>query len=768
MANNQIFGALLMIFSATSLLAYPNNSKNYSAYSYTPNHAKIDSNQIKSLLKTGYSFLNNPLYSNSHKPDSALICFNKALKLSIDLHNDALRIKSLDGIANVGSSMGDLKKLHDAYVQIITYYHVGGNKLKEGISWSKFGDLIPGVTDSMEKLRLQCYVNSATLFKQTRNTLLLIEAQQNIARTNLHLGNIDLASQELQRVQNAYKKAGYNKLQYTYDLMGDISKLKADLRGELEERLKVVKLMQETGDTSQIETYYAKLAVVYTNLSMYAESIRELNHSIIILKRKHNLEDLYGNLSLLVLDYTESNNVMAAIDILNNTTRDYPPLSVAQQVDINEEYGNCYRNLKNYAEAEKYYLKMMQLYKITAFNKKYYTDVQWMYTDMINYYEVISNFYILTHQYQKADFFATKILKLRKDVLPPICRIEFQDMKFKIDSAKGNYIEAIKYLKANRSLSDSLFNVTKSKQISELLIKYETDKKNKDLALKSNRIELLTKQAQLQKSQVRQAKTTKNLVVLFAIMLLLLLCISYNRYRLKKHSNDLLQKKQLEINLQNASLQNLNKKQETLLDEKEWLLREVHHRVRNNLQTVVSLLNMQSAYVAHDGGLDAFRNSQRRMYAMSLIYQKSYESENMSTINMVIFINELVEYLKQSLRSENLSFDLYCEHIAMNITDAMPLALIINEAISNAIKYAFPNSRAGKIGVVFKQDGVNRYKLIIEDDGIALSESFNSDKNDSLALKLIRGLTDQLDGELLIQKTKGTRITISFKATEAV
>ena len=104
----------------------------------------------------------------------------------------------------------------------------------------------------------------------------------------------------------------------------------------------------------------------------------------------------------------------------------------------------------------------------------------------------------------------------------------------------------------------------------------------------------------------------------------------------------------------------------------------------------------------------------------------------------------------------------------MNITDAMPLALIINEAISNAIKYAFPNSRAGKIGVVFKQDGVNRYKLIIEDDGIALSESFNSDNNDSLAMKLIRGLTDQLDGELLIQKTKGTRITISFKATEAV
>jgi len=764
MTHNRIFAVLFIILSTALLSAQSNGRQKHSPDLPKFNASRTDSSQVNTLLETGYRILNTPAYKLTGKPDSALAYFNKALKVSVSIHSMVLRITCLKGIAAARSSMGDLKKLQEAYKQIIAYYHSIGDKPGEAASWSKFGEFIPGVTESMERLRLKCYQNSATLYKLAQRTLFFIEAQQNIAKTNIHLGNIDLAARQLQDVLSAYKKVGYKKLQYTYDLTADISKLKADLRDELEGRLRVVKLMQETGDTSHIETYYAKLAVVYTNLSMYPESIRELNRSIVILKRKNNLEDLYGNLSLLVLDYNQTGNPMSAITVLNQATKDYPPQSIAQQVDVNEEYGNCYKNLKRYDEAEKYYLEMMRLFKITAFNKRYYTDVQWMYTDMINYYETIANFYILTGRYQKANFFTIKILQLRKDVLPPVCRIEFQDMQFKIDSASGNYVEAIRYLKAQQSLSDSLFNVTKSKQISELLIKYETDKKNKDLVLKSNRIELLTKQAQLQKSQVKQVKATKNLIAVLAMMMLLLLGIGYYRYRLKKQNHDLLQKKQLEINLQNSSLQDLNKKQEALLNEKEWLLHEVHHRVRNNLQTVVSLLNSESAYVSNKDELDAFRNSQRRMYAMSLIYQKSYESENMSTVDMAAVIIELVAYLKQSFtHSKNLTFDLQTEHIALNINEAIPLALIINEAIANAMKYAFPKFAKGKISVIFKRDEKDRLNLTVADNGVAYPEMFDNENNGSLAINLIRGLTDQLDGELFIEQINGTCVNICFR-----
>lgn len=164
----------------------------------------------------------------------------------------------------------------------------------------------------------------------------------------------------------------------------------------------------------------------------------------------------------------------------------------------------------------------------------------------------------------------------------------------------------------------------------------------------------------------------------------------YNRYRLKRRSNLVLEQKQGEINAQNELLRKI-------LNEKEWLLREIHHRVKNNLQIVISLLNTQSAYLDNEDALVAIRNSQNRMHAMSLIHQKLYQSDNLAEIDMKWYIKELVDYMIECFGTDNkIQFTLETEAIKLDVAQAVPLGLILNEAISNVIKYAFPADKKVK------------------------------------------------------------------------
>ena len=150
-----------------------------------------------------------------------------------------------------------------------------------------------------------------------------------------------------------------------------------------------------------------------------------------------------------------------------------------------------------------------------------------------------------------------------------------------------------------------------------------------------------------------------------------------------------------------------------MLIEKEWLLKEIHHRVKNNLQIVISLLNTQSAYVDNEDALLAIQNSQHRMHAMSLIHQKLYQSDNLANIDMSWYIYELISYMRECFDTDNkINFVLDTEKVYLDVAQAVPLGLIINEAISNAIKYAFPADRKGAVKIVLKNIGYNNYELL--------------------------------------------------------
>ncbi|WP_431241754.1 sensor histidine kinase [Flavobacterium sp. P21] len=203
-----------------------------------------------------------------------------------------------------------------------------------------------------------------------------------------------------------------------------------------------------------------------------------------------------------------------------------------------------------------------------------------------------------------------------------------------------------------------------------------------------------------------------------------------------------------------------------MLDENRLLLKEIHHRVKNNLQMVISLLNLQSSFVDNEIALSTIKNSQNRILAMSLIHQKLFMSENVSTINMPIYIRELVEYLKDSFDSkQRINFKLKIEEVELDVTQAVPLGLIINEAITNALKYAFPNNRDGIISITLLSTHQNRYLLAIQDDGIGIPVNSNSENNKSFGINLIKWLSDDLKAHFSIENKNGTLLQLNFEKT---
>lgn len=200
------------------------------------------------------------------------------------------------------------------------------------------------------------------------------------------------------------------------------------------------------------------------------------------------------------------------------------------------------------------------------------------------------------------------------------------------------------------------------------------------------------------------------------------------------------------------------------LEQKKLLLQEIHHRVKNNLQIISSLLNLQESYVEDDEALNVLQESQNRVLSMAMIHEMLYDSKDLSTVNFSSYIQNLVYDLFNSygINTSNLKLHLKVDEIHLNIETAVPCGLIISELVSNCLKYAFPE-KYGNLNIDFHPRDLDEFELIIEDDGIGLPEDMNYKNTDSLGLKLVNSLVKQLDGSIELDKSHGTKFKIRFK-----
>jgi PAS domain S-box-containing protein len=199
------------------------------------------------------------------------------------------------------------------------------------------------------------------------------------------------------------------------------------------------------------------------------------------------------------------------------------------------------------------------------------------------------------------------------------------------------------------------------------------------------------------------------------------------------------------------------------LKEKELLLKEIHHRVKNNMQIISSLLGLQSSHVKDDRDAALFEVSQHRVRSMALVHEKLYQSEGLSGIDFQDYITDLVEELHNSYYlGGRVAIVINAKNILVDIDDAIPCSLIIHELVSNAMKHAFPDERTGNITIEFFRNGGDNV-LRIRDDGVGLPDGFDYQDTGSLGLQLVNALTQQLRGSIEVDTSNGTAFTIVFR-----
>ncbi|MDB5147697.1 MAG: hypothetical protein JWQ57_1717 [Mucilaginibacter sp.] len=704
---------LLLVLSRIILLKSGAGQKEVDSAYHFMKQAEQLSLQIKDVKGQGHTALMAAMISNKKGDHKA---------------GGALAQKGFD----VFKGINDLPGMGEAYVIIGQHYENQGTDLDKKITY---------------------YQKAIDVFQQTGSKDRAATTMVDMADLLSIQGKYDLAVKNLRTALALYDSIGSKDLTGLYDLLGTCLTFQGDVDNALKYELKAVRLAEARRDTSlQTCTIYNRFALSYFSLRKWDQALIYFDKALTIAKKYKDsisIVVITGNQAMSYYRLNQPVKALAKLQSLNSLASVFKD----PQDKIENYYDFClvYIQLKQYRMAKIYLDKMEALKK----------DAGPLLTEVLRSY---INYYIATGQYSKSYPYLeeNEAFYQKTKILPFLAQNQLN--WFKADSGMGKYQDAIKHYQRYKMLTDSNYRVANNKHTSFLQIEFETEKKNKDLLLQAKDIQLLKNKEQLQRSRFLAAQAGRNLLIGGSVMLLLLLGVGYNRYRLKQRSNVQLQAHQDEINKQNQSLQLLNHKQEKLLNEKEWLLKEVHHRVKNNLQIVMSLLSTQSAYLENNAAIEAITESQNRVQAIALIHHKLYSANNVASIYMPSYITDLIHNLTDCFDSAacRIRFEQVIEPIHLDLTQAVPFGLILNEAITNAIKYAF-SCKDGQIIIALQRVGEDGLILTVTDNGKGLPADFDLKTATSLGMEMMKALSKQLGGTFKIQNNAGVTISIEFK-----
>ena len=666
----------------------------------------------------------------------------QAEQLSDKLHFVSGKIQSLQALGRICCANGDNDAGWALLQSSLRLSDQLGNKQLSALAWYYLGEIYNRTADHLPG-KIACYRKAMQLYQQSGDQPKAAYLLKTIADVHLWQGNSALALQELAQVIALYRAARVRKLHYTYDLMLSANTQIGNHRAALQDGFAAIESAKATHDTVDLGVFYLNVGRVYEELHQLPEA---LDYYIKGFSKKGNKYTFSaaGKIAKVLIRQKKPQQALAFYRAALNAE---PTIDISKNHNALRNLAECYAAVQAYPTAERYYAELVALLEKGAND-----DVK------LACYTSVGKFYLLTKQYAKARLYMEKALSLSPAVGSLMRTADIQLLLFKVDSSQANLSAAITHYQAYKVLNDSVFNANESKQIASLQIQYDTKKKEQNIVL-------LTKQNQLQQASLRQEKLLRNALLGGAVLLSLLLVVSYNRYRAKQRSTALLETKQQEINQQNHALAAVLVEKDGLLEEKEWMLKEIHHRVKNNLQIISSLLSRQSHYLRDAPALSAIRESQNRVQAMALIHQKLYQSNSLARVNMQDYTHEIVARLIDSFDGRPaIGQQVDATGVDLEVALATPVGLIINEAVTNALKHAFPHQRAGTIAVGLRQLAGGNYELTIADDGVGLPVGYDIQASRSLGLTIIQGLSKQLHGLLTIVEAGGVHLRLQFAA----
>lgn len=505
-------------------------------------------------------------------------------------------------------------------------------------------------------------------------------------------------------------------LGYVYERQGNLSKA-ADYA------MQTLSFGRELNDLHAQAVAYSDLSNLYWKQEKYERGLEQGLLSLSLFEQI-GMNDLDYDFTL----YVVGNNYMALEQY--EEAKDYFSHAMA----IGERYG-FYNNLSDI------YISLVDLHgRLNRFEEGNSAAVQ-----AIRYSELLNNNFMLMRSWLSLGKlqnlegkYLSAVESLQKSIT--IATEDFGDSYYlseayenlgKAHAGSHNYKDAYMAFEVYDRLKREVFTAEAAQKMSLLQTQFE-------VAQKENTIEL-------QETRIKRQRTTQSLILIVSILLWLFLIVLFKSVQNNRKKNSLLEQKN---------------------EEKEYLLKEIHHRVKNNLEIISSLLSLQSEQINDPVAKKTILSSQQRVHSMSMIHQKLYQGRTMSQIEMKEYFESLGDYIIQTYGKED-QITLVCDMspIEVNIDYAIPIGLIVNELLSNSLKYAFPDRKKGQILVSLQQRGTVLH-LEVSDNGVG--KNLNADTiGTGFGSQLILLLTKQLEGDMTLLVEGGTAVSFNFKLPKA-
>lgn len=576
---------------------------------------------------------------------------------------------------------------------------------------------------------LKNHLEALELYKQTRNKHAEGRVLIEIGQDYLDNGKLEEAKPALLKALQFNQDAGYlENMATAYDILCYLYDVQGNSAAATQAAYDYLKLSEKIGDKTAMSHSAHMLASNYMALGNNQEALKYYKQGLEVSKETGNkIEQVHFNISigdiyLADKKYQGAFNFYTTALTLANEVNDVQMLAFMYR-----RMGHYYRAVSNFDKALKNYLSSESAYKSIS-NKQ---DLAGLYADMGMLYTILKKY-----ELAKKSFTDSKNLY---DVLnSKLSMADYYNGKEKFDSATGNWQSAYRHYKEYVAIRDSTFSKESLQKLVGSQLQFDNEKKEAIHKAEQEKKDLLVKEEIKRQRNIRNA----SFAVLAAVLVFSIIAL-YQRNKLAKEK----------------------KRSDQLLQDKELLLREIHHRVKNNLEVVSSLLALQSAQINDTPTKDAIQESQNRVQSIGIVHQKLYQGTNLGAIEMKDYFINLSESILDSFGAEKrVTIECAMEKLDVDIDTAVPLGLIVNELLTNTLKYAFPEGQKGKVMIKLQKQKDGVLQLEVSDNGVGKSGITHGT---GFGGQLVSLLTQQLSGTMKEEMKDGTKIYFEFKCGKA-
>ncbi|MCF7561785.1 ATP-binding protein [Sabulilitoribacter multivorans] len=486
---------------------------------------------------------------------------------------------------------------------------------------------------------------------------------------------------------------------------------------------KAISLYEELNNESGLGNAYRSLGVLYQVMEEFEKSIEYTNKAIPILEKTGNYASVAIAQFNLIIGYGELGEfekAYQAADYCLEIVRTKAPEEIFVPVRAHSYRGEVYMKANDYGNALKDYMSAWELCKENIGEERcatYRTEIGQVYLKQNEFRKALEHLSIGVNAYEE---------KGQDNIVQPY--LDLAACYENLDDYKNAMLYKDKaHANTKKMLEDKVINLQ-----TEAVVKYETGKKDEALASQTLLLE--------------QKSKAQNLIIAIAALLAILLLSLFYFFNKNKKATKIIKAK-------NA--------------ENELLLKEIHHRVKNNLEMVKSLIALQSAQLEDSASKDAMIASQNRVQSMGIIHQKLYQGNNLGSIEMKDYFVNLSDGILDTFNAEDkVKIKCAMDNLELDVDTAVPIGLIVNELLTNALKYAFPKDKKGEISISLQKSTNDILTLKVTDNGIGKVVG-QAPKGTGFGSQLIKLLTQQLDGKMLEDNKKGTTVLFEFKLNKA-